>query len=84
MAQRKRPPVAVQLSEKWAVGYDDSQWIVYRGKSYDPISFVGSTKDVLERVLRENGAEIDIAGRAALDALPEKFVDFIEARKREQ
>ncbi len=41
------------------------------------MSFVGSNKDVLLRVLREKGAEIDPAARAYIDAMPDTFREWV-------
>ncbi len=57
--------VFLHLSEGWALGYDQNQWIVMRPKSdrskpgsgWRAIAFVGSTRAVLVRVLREKGVE---------------------------
>ena len=49
--------IFLRLSEKWALGYDRNQWIVmvYRGSRWRSISFIGSHKGVLMRVLKEKG-----------------------------
>lgn len=41
----------------------------YRAPDWWPVSFVASTKAVLLRCLRENGAEITPEGQSALDTL---------------
>ena len=41
------------------------------------VSFVGGTKATLRRVLREAGVVLTPAAQARLDALPERFLDFI-------
>lgn len=56
---------------------DSMQWIVQRRKDangvwYD-IGYVCSKRDIVARVLRENGCEFD---RAVLETLPEQFKDF--------
>ena len=43
------------------------------------LSFIGSDKRVLRRVIREAGVILTPAARANLDALPEQFLDFIAA-----
>ena len=58
--------VFLRLSEGWALGYDRNQWIVMQVKSdkskpgqrWRAIAFVGSTRAVLMRILREKGAEV--------------------------
>ncbi len=55
----------LRLREKWALAYDNAQWIVQRarrnrnrrdGLEWRAIAFVASDKGVLHRVLREKGA----------------------------
>ncbi len=41
------------------------------------MSFVGSNKDILWRVLREKGAEVDSAAREYIDAMPDTFREWI-------
>ncbi len=41
------------------------------------VSFVASNKDVLLRVLREKGAEVDHAAREYIDAMPDTFREWI-------
>ena len=76
----------LRLSEKWALAYDNAQWIVQRRKApskkggecrWAAVSFVGSNKDILWRVLREKGAEIGPAARAYIDAMPETFREWV-------
>ncbi len=44
--------------------------------------FVGSKKATLRRVLREKGVPLTAEAQASLDALPERFMDFIAAPER--
>ncbi len=76
----------LRLSEKWALAYDNAQWIVQRRKApgkkggarrWAAVSFVASNKDILWRVLREKGAEIDPAPREYIDAMPDTFREWI-------
>ncbi len=76
----------LRLSEKWALAYDKNQWIVQRRKApgkkggecrWAAVSFVASNKDILWRVLREKGAEIDPAAREYIDAMPDTFRKWI-------
>ena len=41
------------------------------------ISFVGGKKATLERLFREKGISMTPEAQARLDALPERFLDFI-------
>ncbi len=73
----------LRLSEKWALAYDKNQWIVQKRKAlgkkcrWAAVSFVASNKDILWRVLREKGAEIDPAAREYIDAMPATFREWI-------
>ncbi len=46
------------------------------------VSFVGSSKRVLRRVLGEAGVVLTPEAQARFDALPEQFLDFVVAPKR--
>ncbi len=76
----------LRLSEKWALAYDKSQWIVQKRKApskkggacrWAAVSFVASNKADLLRVLREKGAEIGPAAREYIDAMPNTFREWI-------
>ncbi len=76
----------LRLSEKWALAYDNAQWIVQRRKApsktggecrWAAVSFVASNKADLLRVLREKGAEIGPAAREYIDAMPNTFREWI-------
>jgi len=43
------------------------------------VSFVGGTKATLRRVLGEKGVVLTPEAAARLDALPERFMDFVVA-----
>ena len=67
------------VSGDWALGADSLQWILYRrhrrpsGKdTWDPLSFVASTRIVLERCMREKGVEAGTA-RNLIAGLPDTF-----------
>ena len=60
--------IFLRLSEKFALGADELQWILYKANGRDQvidppleprywhaISFVSSTKNILERCMREAG-----------------------------
>ncbi len=78
--------IFLRLSEKWALGYDRNQWIVmvYRGSRWRSISFIGSHKGVLMRVLAEKGAVITPEAQAALDTLPVRFLDWLEEHRQRE
>jgi hypothetical protein len=61
----------------WALGADNLQWILYRLHSktkggWTAVSFVSSTRQVLERCCREKGCGEDTA-RNLLAGLPDTF-----------
>jgi len=66
------------VSNRWALAADSLQWILRRQRIHNgqtgwrPVSFVGSTKAVLARCMRENEVpEADMA--RLLEGLPETF-----------
>jgi hypothetical protein len=65
------------FSGQWALGADSLQWILYRQRSQQRggwigVSFVRSTREILERCMREKGVpERDRA--VLLEGLPETF-----------
>ena len=76
----------LRLSEKWALAYDTSQWIVQRRKApgkkggecrWAAVSFVASNTAVLLRVLREKGAQVDPAAREYIDAMPDTLREWV-------
>ena len=50
-----------------------------KGK-WNPVSFVGSDKDILWRVLGERGVVVTPEAKAAIDAMPHRFVDWLAER----
>lgn len=74
--------ILFHLAPGWALGADQNQWIVLRSRKrqdksyYQPLSFIGSNKTVLLRVLREKGIQPTPDALAELDALPERFLDW--------
>jgi hypothetical protein len=73
----------LSLNERYALGCDDLQWMLYRANCHDPsmtkitdwrpISFVRSTKAILLRCIREKGCKPSREAQAALDGLPPTF-----------
>ena len=80
--------VLFDLADGWALGADASQWTLLRARNrqdeayYQAVSFIGSTKSVLSRILRENGVQPTPDAQAKLDALPERFLDWRAAPMR--
>ena len=78
---------------RWRLAYDRQQWVLQRrvgsprpGKGaavrdtgWKGVSFIGSEKRILRRVLREAGVVLTPEAQARLDALPGRFLDFITA-----
>ena len=63
------------VSGDWALGADNLQWILYRRKAktgWRAVSFVASTRQVLERCMREKGCEPSTA-KNLLAGLPDTF-----------
>ena len=85
------PLFTLDAEGRWRLAYDPLQWIVQRrktlprpsevGDSAEPcwraVSFIGSTKRVLRRVLGERGVVLTADAHARLDALPDRFKTFI-------
>lgn len=78
--------ILFHLCPGWALAADRQQWILlaaekrgreavkrHRRAPWRAVSFIGSTKAVLLRVVSEKGIEPTPQGRAALDALPDRF-----------
>ena len=47
------------------------------GMDWRGVSFVGSEKRILRRVIREAGVVLAAEAQARLDALPEQFLEFV-------
>ncbi len=79
---------------RWRLAYDRQQWVIqHRTKKarvshteggsiadsgWRAVSFIGGTKATLARVLGEKGVVLTAEAQARLDALPERFTDFVE------
>ncbi len=88
-----RPLFNLDTKGRWRLAYDAQQWVIQRRKGparpanrsgiaesgWRGVSFVGSTKTTLRRVLREAGVGLTAEAQARLDALPEQFLDFVAA-----
>ena len=67
----------IKTAGNWALGADSLQWILYRNDNrasgrWTGVSFVHSTRQVLERCMREKGVEAAEA-RELLSGLPDTF-----------
>ena len=73
-----------RLNPEWSLGFDRAQWIVRKKVGtkgrWNPVSFVGSDKDILWRVLGEHGVVVTPEARAAIDAMPHRFLDWLAER----
>ncbi len=90
-----KPLFNLDAKGRWRLAYDRQQWVIQqrRGKArashiegrsiarsgYEAVSFIGSEKRVLTRVLGEKRVVLTAEAQARLDALPERFMDFVVA-----
>ncbi len=88
-----KPLFNLDAKGRWRLAYDRQQWVVQRRRraprrseragisdsGWRGVSFIGSTKTTLRRVLGEKGVVLTPEAVARLDALPERFLDFIAA-----
>ena len=88
-----RPLFVLDAEARWQLAYDSNQWIIQRrtkkprvgrleggsiaDSGYRGVSFIGSTKRTLYRCIREAGVVLTLEAQVRLDALPERFLDFI-------
>jgi hypothetical protein len=83
----------LRVGAKWALAYDDLQWILKRfigtrksgaragQEIWEDVSFVSSTKAILARCMREKGVPDDDI-RNTMDCLPDTFAEFIRSLDR--
>ena len=75
---------ALRLNTEWSLGFDRAQWIVRKKVGakgrWNPVSFIGSDKDILWRVLGEHGVAVTPEAKAAIDAMPHRFLDWLAER----
>ena len=73
-----------RLNPEWSLGFNRAQWIVRKKAGtkggWNPVSFVGSDKDILWRVLGENGVVVTPEAKAAIDTMPHRFLDWLAER----
>ncbi len=90
-----KPLFNLDAEGRWRLAYDRQQWVVQRraqkprvrrleghaiaDSGWRGVSFVGGTKTTLRRVLSEKRVPLTAEAQARLDALPERFLDFIAA-----
>jgi hypothetical protein len=70
------------IGPECALGADNLQWVVLRARrhrghvKWQPVAFVGSTRAVLTRILREKGDVLSPEGESALNALNPTFREW--------
>ncbi len=90
-----KPLFNLDAEGRWRLAYDSQQWVVQRraqkprvrrleghaiaDSGWRGVSFVGGKKATLGRLFREKGIVLTAEAQAGLDALPERFMDFIAA-----
>ncbi len=91
-----KPLFILDAEARWRLAYDRQQWVVQRRRraprrseragiadsGWRGVSFIGSTKATLRRVLGEKRVVLTAEAQARLDALPERFIDFVAAPER--
>ncbi len=93
-----KPLFNLDAEGRWRLAYDRQRWVVQRraqkprvrrleghaiaDSGWRAVSFIGGTKATLRRVLGEKGVPLTAEAQARLDALPERFLDFIAAPER--
>ena len=87
------PLFTLDTEARWRLAYDKNQWVLQRRRraprcsertgiadsGWRGVSFIGSEKRILCRCLRDKGVVLTAEAQARLDALPERFADFIAA-----
>ncbi len=91
-----KPLFNLDAEGRWRLAYDRNQWVIQRRKGpprpygvvpgrasgWMALSFVGGKKTTLERLFWEKGISLTPEAQARLDALPERFLDFVAAPER--
>ena len=93
-----QPLFTLDTEGRWRLAYDRQQWVLQRrtqkprarrlkghaiaDSGWRGVSFIGSEKRILRRVLREAGVVLTTEAQTQLDALPKQFLDFIAAPER--
>ena len=86
-----KPLFDLDADARWRLAYDPLQWVLQRRKTlpcpsevgvvaesrWRAVSFIAGDKRVLGRVLGEKGVVVTPEAQARLDAIPERFDDFI-------
>ncbi len=88
-----KPLFNLDTDARWRLAYDANQWVLEQRRGmagashieghavadsgWRGVSFIGSEKRVLRRVLVEKGVILTVEAQARLDALPETFRVFL-------
>ncbi len=77
--------VFLQLNDRWALGYDELQWMVMKWagvrRGWCTVSFISDSTPVMLRILREKGVEPTPAALRAVEHLPGRFRDWYPRRR---
>ncbi len=95
-----KPLFILDAKGRWRLAYDRQQWVIQRraqkprvrrleghaiaDSGWRGVSFIGGKKATLGRILGEKGMPLTAEAQARLDALPERFMDFIAASALQQ
>jgi len=77
-----------ELSDGWALGTDNNQWMLMRGRTrhaesvWQPVAYIASTKTNPLPCMAEKGAHPPAAAQAQLDELSERFLGWRETSAR--
>ncbi len=91
-----RPLINLDTESRWRLAYDSNQWVLQRrlraprhsesagiaDSGWRGVFYVVGKKATLLRLFREKGVVLTAEGQARFDALPEQFMDFVEAPER--
>jgi len=91
-----KPLFKLDAEGRWRLALDRQQWIIQRRvgaarpsdsgvvlkSGWQAVSFVGGKKPTLHRLFREKGIDLTNEAQTRFDALPEKFMDFVETPER--
>ena len=86
------PLFTLDAESRWRLAFDAQQWVGQRRRraprrseragiadsGWRGVAFIGSTKATLACVLDEKRVVLTAEAAARLDALPERFMDFVE------
>ena len=81
---KNRDRFLFDLVPGWALGYDGNQWTILQARgdnaknrqSWRSVSFIGSNKLVLMRILKEKGINPKPSAKKALGSFPDHFLDW--------